>query len=365
MESERPAGLRGAASTVPLRLLRLDPDNPRIPESIRSRGQDELADALEMGFEAYAVAQSIADNGFFVAEPLLVISDSREPGAFVVVEGNRRLTALLGLANADIRDRFEEAERWNELAGRSGVDLDFGVPVVIHASREATHSEVARAHVVGKLSWAPYMQARFIAARVAEGLSMPEVADLIGIDRSKAANLYRDQAIVKQAQALGFETQEVERAFSLVTVAMGNTKIRDHIQAPLGSRLVPGDNPIPTERESELGELLGWIFGDEDNEPKINDSRQIAQLGNVVASPVGLASLRAGDGLETAKQKVHDAGMDPRQRLVQRLTVARNALNAAGGDLGEYFDDDSVVELLQDVASELESLLTSIEVNQD
>jgi hypothetical protein len=356
----------GVMKQVPLRSLRLDAMNPRLPESHRNGSQTDLAVVLEMGFDAFAVAQSIADNGYFSAEPLLVVPSESDPDAWVVVEGNRRLTALLGLAFPDVRSEFAEPDRWTVVAGRAGGDPDDLIPVVEHETREDTHVEVARAHVVGKLAWRPYMQARFIASRVAEGRSIAEVADLIGVTKSKAADLYRDQAVVLQAQRLGLETAEIEKAFSLLTVAMGNTRLRDHVGVPLGSRLEIDADPVPDDKVDELRELISWIFGNEDNEPKITDSRQTSQLGNVVATDVGLAALRAGASLEEAKQRVKAAGIPPEVKLVNALTAAKNSLSAASEYLTTYANDEEVLSLLADVEALVESLRSVvIEVNAE
>ena len=349
------SGVRsGTTSMVPIAHLRLDAYNPRLPESHRGGDQVDLAVILELGFEALAVAQSIADNGYFAAEPLITIP-GEEDGTYIVVEGNRRLTALLGLADASIRSEFNEASKWDEVASRAAITLATAVPIVIHDARDATHVEVSRAHVVGKLQWRPYMQARFIAARVAEGRTLAEVADLIGITRSRAADLYRDQAIVAQAEEVGFDTGEVEKAFSVLTVAMGNTKIRSHIGAPLGSRLEPGEDPVPTEKVGQLRELITWIFGDEENEPVISDSRQMSKLGNVVSSETGVIALREGKSLDEAIQLVQSASMDPHERLLKRLTAAYNALLHAADDLSEFADDEGVLSSVSDIESLLES----------
>jgi len=340
---------------VPISSLLLDPYNPRLPESLRGGEQADLAVVLEMGFDAFAVAQSIVDNGYFAAEPLITIR-AEDHGKFVVVEGNRRLTALLGLSHGEIRQEFADATKWQAIAEKAAMSSDVMVPIVVHNDRAATHVEVSRAHVVGKLAWRPYMQARFIAARVAEGRTIAEVAELIGITKSKAADLYRDQAIVAQAERVGLNTGEVEKAFSVLTVAMSNTKLRDHISAPLGSRLEPGTDPVPDGKVGELKELISWVFGDEDAEPVITDSRQMSSLGNVAASEVGLAALRAGKSLEEAKQQVQSAGMDPRERLIKRMTAATNALGAAGNDLAEYASDTQVVGLLSDLEALVESM---------
>jgi hypothetical protein len=186
------------------------------------------------------------------------------------------------------------------------------------------------------------------------------VADLIGITKSKAADLYRDQAVVAQAQSLGLETGEIEKAFSVLTVAMSNTKLRDHVGAPLGSRLDPTSDPIPEDKSEQLQELISWIFGDEDNEPKITDSRQMSTLGNVVSHEVGLTALRNGESLEEARSKVVAAGMDPRDRLVQRLTTGKSALLHASDDLSAYAADIQVQTLVADIEAIAESLRSII-----
>ena len=203
------------------------------------------------------------------------------------------------------------------------------------------------------------------AARVAEGRSIAEVADLIGITKSKAADLYRDQAIVAQAEKAGLNTGEVEKAFSVLTVAMSNTKLRDHISAPLGSRLEPGTDPVPDGKVDHLKELISWVFGHDEAEPVITDSRQMSALGNVVASDVGLSALRSGKSLDEAKQLVQSAGMDPRERLIKRITVATNALGAASDDLAEYATDKQVVGLVSDLEALIESMRNVVDQAED
>jgi hypothetical protein len=311
---------------------------------------------LEIGFEAFAVAQSMANSGYFLGEPLLVIKNDDDPKAWTVVEGNRRLTALLGLTDSEIRSQFPDAEKWEKLANRSLISRDSEIPVIVYPDRASTTAQIGRVHVLGRLQWRPYAQARYVAARVAEGLSYSDIAEMIGITKSKVGELYRDQAIVAQAQALGLGTGEVEKAFSLLTVAMGNVKLRDHIGVPMGSQLPPGINPVPEEKALELAEVISWIFGSEDEEPKITDSRQISQLGSVVGSDVGLQSLRGGDSLEQAKQKIQASGMAPRDRLIQRLNAAKNALVSATSDFSDFIHDAQVRLVFDDIGSALESL---------
>ena len=81
--------------------LHPDPQNPRWRHEQRGRlTDDELLVFIASSDEPIVVAESIARHGFFGSE-LLVITE--EDGRWIVLEGNRRLTALLGLARPDRR----------------------------------------------------------------------------------------------------------------------------------------------------------------------------------------------------------------------------------------------------------------------
>jgi len=346
--------------SIPLEKLRLDPENPRLPEQMQGHSQSELAVDLNMGYEAFPIAESIADQGFFGSEPLIVIPSPEEEDAYIVVEGNRRLTALLGIAqdNEKFRRSFQEPDDWEGLAAKGRVSMATEIPVQVANNRKDVVPVIGYRHITGILAWEPLAQARYIARLVdTEGQSFKEI-NIGGLSAGKIGNLYRDQAIAKQAKQIGFDTGPMESAFSLLTVAMSNTKLRSHVAAPSGSQTKPGESPIPPENETALTELLTWIFGDPDRgiDPVISDSRQISMLANVIGNPIGLAAGRRGESLERAKQQIDEAELDTLGRLLKRLTAARNAMNAAGEDMGEHSSNSDVVELLDDLESHLEDL---------
>ena len=354
----------GQERRVALAALKFDPENPRLPLDLQGGDQEELAVHLELGFDAYTVAESIASHGFFGSEPLIVVVDPEDADTYLVVEGNRRLAALKGLADSSLRSKFATPGSWDELAERMDdpLDLTYEVPVVEVASREAAAPIIGFRHISGILQWTPYAQARYVARLVDEGgQSFADIAKTIGVDKTRVGNLYRDQAIAKQAKALGVDTSALEGDFSLVTVAMGNVKLREHIGADLGSRMAPGKDPIPDDRVDELKELLGWIYGssseDDPRDPIIKESRDIGRLGRVVASEAGLKSIRDGESIEMAEQKVKDANDSPRERLINRLRAGRNSLKSAMDDISDFTDDDEVRELIDEARDHIDALL--------
>lgn len=350
----------GEQRRVPLRSLRLDPQNPRLSAELRGSSQEDLAVHLELGFDALNVARSIASHGYFGSEPLIVIA-SDEPDVWVVVEGNRRLTALLGLVDDKVRREFANPEPWVELATQSTIGIDDLIPVVVLPDRAAATPIIGFRHISGILQWQPFAQARYVADLVdQEQMTFADVAHMIGIEKTRVGNLYRDQAIARQARDLGLETGPLEESFSLLTVAMNTTKLRDHIGAPIGSRSEPGEDPIPSGKVEHLRELLIWIYGDGETEPVISDSREISKLGNVIASGTGLAALRGGSTLESAVQQVKEADVDPRHRLINRLRTGKNSLVAAMQDIADFNDDQEVTELVEDVRSAADGLLDAL-----
>lgn len=336
--------------------LLLDTRNPRLPESKQGMSQIELAEELDLGFEAFTIAESISSHGFFKSEPLIVIP-GEENGKWVAVEGNRRLTALLALAREDIRENFPDVEKWNELAKQAGISIETKIPIVIVNSRAEVVPIIGFRHISGILAWTPYAQARYIAKLVEEdGLTIAEVAKLIGIDKTRAGNLYRDQAIAKQATSFGIDTGPVESSFSLLTVAMNNVKLREHIGASLGSKLEPGQPAIPEEKETQLRELITWVYGDGETSPKITDSREMTKLGKVVGSEIGLSALRKGASLVLAEQTMDEDIPNLGKRLIKNLTAARNSLQSAATVIEESEIQQDALDLIEEIRDALNVL---------
>ena len=216
----------GETKMVKISDLLLDPVNPRIPESDdgKERTQSELARILDMGFDAFTVAESLAIHGYFASEPMIAISGT--DGKWIVVEGNRRLTAILGLTDPVIRGNFLEAKKWDEISATSKITSDDIIPVVIASSRLDAAPIIGTKHIGGILQWKPYPQARYIANLVdVEKVSFAAVATLLGLKKNVVTDLYREQAIYSQVKSLGISTGNVESSFSLLTVAMKNSKL--------------------------------------------------------------------------------------------------------------------------------------------
>ncbi len=348
---------------VPLRTLLLDSENPRITADLINTSQEELAVHLAIAQGAFVLAESMASHGFFESEPLVVIASETKTGMWTVLEGNRRLTALLGLADPTIRNHFSDADKWDSLADEAKFTLDSPVPVSVVQARSEAVPIIGFRHIVGILNWEPYAQARYVARLVdTDGMTFAGVADVMKIAKVKVAGLYRDQAITAQAQDAGIDTGPLESAFSLLSLTMGNAALRDHAGVPAATQTTPGFDPVAVDKLDGLREVLTWVFGSAGQERVISDSRQIGRLGQVVGTKVGVDSLRAGETLDQAFQKVHEQSVSPREAVTRRLTTARNSLRSAAELAGEFIGDadiDLLVSEAEEALNEVAAIIRS------
>jgi len=345
----------GALRNVKLGRLRPDWLNPRFPPSAVDSFEDDLDvyAYLDKKFDTVSVAESIARHGFFISEPLIAIASG--PNDYVVLEGNRRLTALKGLSSEDVRSRMTDP-RWIGLQVAAGIDLDgeTEIPVLVAESREEVAPILGYRHVTGITPWDPFQQARYVASLIddeAADLSADQVSQLIGRDVSEVRAFYRNFSIVEQARDV-FEMPDPDRItdeFGVWTRAMTSTGIRDYIRAPSPRNVQEGSYPLPDEKADQLAKLVVWLFGkprsDADKESGrqssdgrvITDSRQLTRLGKVLANSDGQAALERGESLKEAERAMLNqatrffSGLDSAHSgLEQSLKVATGELVSEG-----------------------------------
>ena len=145
--------------------LYLDAKNSRLGrhQANTNLSQDEVLDMMsEWVLDELAV--SYLESGFWTHEPLLVVEEQVDgEQRLVVVEGNRRLAALIYLRRAV--DGHEVSKKWRLLV--EGVDvpkeLFVKIPYIHVGSRQDIESFLGFRHVTGIKQWHPEEKAQYIA----------------------------------------------------------------------------------------------------------------------------------------------------------------------------------------------------------
>lgn len=180
--------------TVKVSSVRLDERNPRLTRDGVYDTQKDIIRHLFEHEDTNVIAQSIATRGFFANEPLLVI---KEDGAYVAVEGNRRLAALKTLLKPDLIEG--QVRRSIERMLVKAADRDLAtVPIVVAPNRRATDKLLAGRHIgTAVKSWDAANRAAFILEKLKEGYETRELRDELGFSDSDVRSAKQTDAIAK------------------------------------------------------------------------------------------------------------------------------------------------------------------------
>ncbi len=262
---------------------------------------------------------------------------------YKVIEGSRRLTALMGLADAELRDEFsKENSGWRRLADdRAPTD----VPVLVVDDPGDVAPLLGFRHISGIEPWDPYAQARYVAQLVdRDGHSLEEVAELVGRTRTEVASKYRDYDVLNQADSLGINTRRARQSFGIFNNAMGRRAVRAFISAPDPRAVNPDLYPLPDASKDRLALLLEFIFGTTGGQGRvIADSRQLGQLAQVLSEPTG----RALEVLTRTRnlQEATEAVSDPSEQFARAVSRARSELEKALAVVPEQLADETTASL--------------------
>ena len=220
--------MKAKSKSLAIADLRLDGENPRLPETSKPDSQPKLANYIANEYNTLDVARSISEHGYFDGEPLIAVKTGAR---HVVVEGNRRLTALKLLTDDAFRSGLEldEQEEWDRLAADN--DLGDDVDVVVAANRAEVDPIIGYRHIAGIEPWDPWAKARFIARQIeGEGKSFADAARVVGESESRVRANYRNYRIVKSADRLHVPTKAAKSRFGFFTRAMNSVGLREHIE---------------------------------------------------------------------------------------------------------------------------------------
>lgn len=206
----------GVSQEIDPSCLLLDPHNLRLLErlgetykdlNVKLFGQSSIQDKLfeivnrEPRFDIASLSASIANNGFLKHERLIVAKYDGDK--FLVLEGNRRVTAVRRLINDPstydkLRPQVKETLRTLPCFVLEGPVIDGNIEQ-LEAYRRASEIYIGMRHLMGAKSWEPASRYEFQSRLIFEdGWSVVQVAERFGRKKAevlrdlKAHVLYKD-----------------------------------------------------------------------------------------------------------------------------------------------------------------------------
>src|SRR5690349_1463848 len=239
--------------------LLVDPENPRLESVATGTTQEEVIKAMWKEMAVSEVALSIAENGFFPEEPLFAIPAPKTFAAkektltgdlskprYIVVEGNRRLTAVKLLRDNELRARIRATDLPSITKSRR--DALNTLPVSVYPNKEALWEYFGFRHVNGPKEWDSLSKAAYIAHVVRQfHKPLDLIARKIGDQHSTVERIYRGYVLLEQAEeSTKFHREDRNRNrfyFSHLYTAASYPEVLGFLGTDAKRSLVP--NPVP------------------------------------------------------------------------------------------------------------------------
>ncbi len=325
-----------AGTQIQLDKLVLWDCNPRMLKPLEGQSQIDIARAMNDEFDPIEIGRSVAAAGWNDSSVLSVTSEGMPKEKFLVIEGNRRLTALLALVDSDLRSRLSNSEAWDVQSekARAGKRIPALVPCIVYPTRSDAENRLGPMHFVGMKGWEPFQKDRFILQRIDAGGPIAEIAASLSIeelDGRKAVLIFR----VFQSLGSGAYGRLPEKHYgNLRELVLKFGAIRKHMRLPDAQRTDEAFSGLTSESDSPSKEILTWVFGtspdkgsDPDEGRKVQESRDYRKLNRVVQSIAGIDALRDPlTTLEEALAIVIAEGHDPCLLFEEHAKVLSDAL---------------------------------------
>ena len=294
-----------AAIKVNLDDLLLDPNNPRFaelgedidqvpePRFAEQKVQKAAFDKMKARFNVIELRDTIKELGFLPMDRLVVRvwkGNNNEPKKYVVIEGNRRVSALKWL--------LEQHETGKETFTEKQIESfkNFEVLLLDDERAPATARWILPGlrHVSGIKEWGPYQKARMVYELRQTGKTPQEVAQSLGLSTRDANQLWRAYLALEQMKA---DEENGEYAVPTLYSYFEEVFKRPNIREWLGW----SDEQQKFTKDKELREFYGWMKPEkgedgEESKPRLPEAKSVRALSKIVEDPKALAVFRSNEG---------------------------------------------------------------------
>jgi hypothetical protein len=309
------------------------PENRFAEEKIQSKTMEKMKAPI---FNVGELKDTIKTVGYLPMDRIIVKPWKGAVGKYVVVEGNRRVTALKWLI--ELHDVGKESFSDEQLANFKRIPcllLDESI-----APAQAALILPGLRHVSGIKQWGPYQKAKTVFALRQSGMSAQEAAQSLGLSTIAANRSYRCfMALEKMAADEEFGEKTTHDMYSYFE----ETFKRPEVRGWLGWDEVSGE----FKNESNLREFYSWIVPeDEENSAKLPEAKSIREFARIVNDPPALQLFKSDGGTLRLALARYDA--EHPEQWEPKISAAGQALKGLTPDM------------LRDMSTEGETMLLSL-----
>ena len=350
--------------------LQLDLQNPRLPKSKQGMDEGVVIEYLLLEAATLELMESIGENDFFVGEMLLVIPNEKDKGKYIVIEGNRRLTAVLLLNNPELAKVKKAATK--EIFDNAKFKPST-LPCLVFNNREEIQKYIGFVHITGKKSWRMLEKARYLYdLRYSEKFkslsfidACKEIARVIG-SRSpyvrKMLTSYKLYTVIEDEKFYQIDGLSDSTFFlNYFSDGLQKENIRKYMNVDLDA-----EEPLADLDAEHLKELVTWWFKKNEGVSRVlGDSDGMKKLNEVLGNEVALAAFKKGVNIDTAYELTNDIDLQFERKVKESLRAMEQADRLSNKVKSFYSDLYDDLKGVRQIAAKINDFRTRREQNGD
>ncbi len=347
---------------IELHDLLLDPNNPRfselgeelntVPEGrfaddkVQTNTFEKMKDPL---FDAAELRDTIKTIGFLPMDRIVVrkwkgtVSDNRQK--YVVIEGNRRVTALKWLiALHEIGKETFDDDKLANLTNLQCLVLDDAA-----VSTTATLILPGLRHVSGVKEWGAYQKAKAVHALRKSGMSPQEAAQSLGLSTRAANAAYKCFLALEQMKADEEYGEFAEpKMYSYFEEVFKRPNVRGW--------LAWSDEDERFKDQEKLTEFYSWMIpqGEDNGSPKLPEAKSVRDLSQIISDENALNILRTPEG--SLSRAIARYEVDHPEDWYPKVVAATTAIKSLTPDMLRSMDVTTLAAL-QDLETRIAQAL--------
>ncbi len=351
---------------IPVSDLKLDLFNPRLPKSKQDKDEKTVIEYMLLEASTTELMTAIAENDFFAGELLLVIEDTLDIGKYVVVEGNRRLTAVKLLQNPNLTSVKKLAV--NDIIG-SAKHKPLKLPCLVFEDKNKILKYLGFRHITGIKSWRLLEKARYLSELRERDFSNTsfisasiEIAKMIGSNSAYVKRLLISFDLYKiveyeedfyQIDGLN----DTKFFLNYFTDSLIKENIRSFLNVDINSEL-----PLQNLNRNNLKKMIGWWFEKFEGQSRvIGDSEGLKYLDRVVGHTLALEAFEKGLPIKESYEMTGDLDIQFEKKIkdslksIEQADIMANKVNLFYSDLYEDLKNiRKIAQKINDYKTKLE-----------
>lgn len=352
--------------SIPLSELKLDSENPRLPKSMHGKSETEILSYMLLDASLIELMLAIGENDFFPGEQLLVVKDSDTK--YKVIEGNRRLSAVMLLNNPKLADvQVSKIEK----AVLEAKFKPTEIPCLVFNTEKEIHNYLGYRHITGIKEWKLLEKARYLSGLRKDNFSglnlvqaSREIAKIIGSRADYVRRILVGFELYRNIEDEAFfrirDLNDTTFYFNYIADSLNRANISSFLGIDFNAEV-----PESGINKVNLKKWTKWLFekNDQNKTRLIGDSYDLNSLNAILGhDEARIAFDEKGYSLEKAKELTGELDNQFQTFVKKSVESLENADRLVTRVKLMYEDAEDDLKNLRQIA---QKILRTIQENED